>query len=76
MRKLALIPARSGSKRVKDKNIIKILGKPLIQYTLELVEKVGFFDDIIVSTDSEKYRDIVGKISDSNIRLRPLRDFR
>lgn len=71
MRKLALIPARSGSKRVKDKNITKILGKPLIQYTLELVEKVGFFDDIIVSTDSKKYREIVGKISDCNVRLRP-----
>lgn len=71
MRKIALIPARSGSKRVKDKNIIDIHGKPLIHYTLELADKLGIFDEIIVSTDSTKYKEIVEGISNSKVRHRP-----
>lgn len=51
---LALIPARGGSKGVKDKNIISLAGKPLIAYTIEAAKKSIYINDIVVSTDSAK----------------------
>lgn len=53
---LAIIPARSGSKGLKDKNIKFLNGKPLIAYTIEAALKSNVFEDVIVSTDSEKYK--------------------
>ena len=53
---LAIIPARSGSKGIKDKNIKLLKNKPLMAYTIEAAKKSKVFDDIIVSTDSEKYK--------------------
>lgn len=50
---LALVPARAGSKRVADKNIKPLLGKPLIQWTLEAALQAEGIDDVVVSTDSE-----------------------
>lgn len=58
MKNIAIIPARSGSKGVKDKNIRDLCGKPLIAYTIEAAIKSGEFDEIMVSTDSEKYAQI------------------
>lgn len=58
MNNLAIIPARSGSKGLKDKNIKLLDGKPLIAYTIEEAIKSKQFDEIIVSTDSEEYADI------------------
>lgn len=58
MNKIAIIPARSGSKGLKDKNIINICGKPLIAYSIEAAVKSSCFDRIIVSTDSKKYGEI------------------
>lgn len=58
MKNIAIIPARSGSKGVKDKNIRDLCGKPLIAYTIEVAIKSGEFNEIMVSTDSEKYADI------------------
>ena len=55
---LCIILARSGSKTVKNKNIAKINGKPLIWYTIKEALKSNVFDEILVSTDSEKYRKI------------------
>jgi N-acylneuraminate cytidylyltransferase len=55
---VALIPARAGSKRVPDKNIRRLAGHPLIAYTITAARESGIFQDIIVSTDSEKYADI------------------
>lgn len=55
---LAIIPARSGSKGLKDKNIKELNGKPLIAYTIEAALKSGVFEDVVVSTDSEKYKKI------------------
>lgn len=50
---LALIPARSGSKRIKGKNSRPFLGTPIIQRTIKTALESGCFDHIIVSTDSE-----------------------
>ena len=55
---VAIIPARSGSKGLKDKNIKILNGKPLIAYTIEAAKESCVFDRIIVSTDSEKYAEI------------------
>jgi len=55
---LAIIPARSGSKGIKNKNIIPLKGKPLISYTIESALESGIFDETIVSTDSEEIAEI------------------
>lgn len=58
MKKIAIIPARSGSKGLKDKNIIDVCGKPLIAYTIEAALNSSEFDRVIVSTDSDYYASI------------------
>ena len=58
MRNLAIIPARSGSKGLIDKNIKSLAGKPLIAYSIEAAREAGVFDEIMVSTDSAEYADI------------------
>lgn len=55
MRNLAIIPARSGSKGLRDKNIKLLSGKPLLAYSIEAAKVSGLFDEIMVSTDSEAY---------------------
>lgn len=55
---VALIPARSGSKRVPDKNIRPLAGHPVIAYTIAAACGSGIFSDVIVSTDSNKYAEI------------------
>ena len=58
MRRIAIIPARSGSKGLPDKNIKTLNGKPLIAYSIECAISSGVFDKVFVSTDSQKYADI------------------
>ncbi len=58
MKRIAIIPARSGSKGLKDKNIAELNGKPLMAYTIEAARESGCFDYVMVSTDSEKYAEI------------------
>ncbi|MGD2023661.1 MAG: acylneuraminate cytidylyltransferase family protein [Desulfobacterales bacterium] len=55
---VALIPARSGSKRVADKNIRPLGGHPVMAYTITAALESGVFTDVIVSTDSEQYAEI------------------
>ncbi len=69
MNKIAIIPARSGSKGLKDKNIIDICGKPLLAYSIEAALKSGLFEKVILSTDSEKYAQI-GKSFGAEIMMR------
>jgi len=61
MNYLVIIPARGGSKGIKDKNIIDVNGRPLIAYTIEVAtafKKKNLVDRVIVSTDSEKIAQI------------------
>lgn len=58
MKRIAIIPARSGSKGLKDKNIIDLCGKPLMAYSIEAAIQSGLFEHVIVSTDSERYAEI------------------
>ena len=59
---LAIILARSGSKRIKNKNVKKLKNKPLIRWTIDRAIKSKKFCDIIVSSDSLK----ILKIAKSN----------
>ena len=58
MKNIAIIPARSGSKGIKDKNIRELNGKPLMAYTIEAALDSCEFDEVMVSTDSEEYAQI------------------
>ena len=52
---IAVIPARSGSKGVPNKNIRELSGKPLLAYSIVAAQKASLIDRIIVSTDSDEY---------------------
>lgn len=56
--KLAIIPARGGSKRIPHKNIKEFHGKPMIAYSIEAAKASGCFDRIIVSTDDDRIAQI------------------
>ncbi|OGE82660.1 MAG: hypothetical protein A2846_03310 [Candidatus Doudnabacteria bacterium RIFCSPHIGHO2_01_FULL_49_9] len=68
---LAYIPARAGSTRIRNKNIKKFLGKPLIAYTIEQARSCDFVDRVIVDTDSEKIARIAKKYGAEVPWLRP-----
>lgn len=68
---LALIPARGGSKGIKDKNIIPLCGKPLIAYSIECAKKSTYIDEVLVSTDSPKIASIAKEFGASVPFLRP-----
>jgi len=55
---VALIPARSGSKRVPGKNIRSLEGHPLLAYSITAALESDVFDSVICATDSEEYADI------------------
>jgi CMP-N,N'-diacetyllegionaminic acid synthase len=58
MTNIAIIPARSGSKGLPDKNIKLLNGKPLLAYSVEAALSSEIFDEVYVSTDSQRYADI------------------
>ena len=68
---VAIIPARSGSKRIKNKNIKLFFGKPIITYVIKLLIKSKIFDKIIVSTDSNKIAKICAKSGAEILFKRP-----
>lgn len=57
---IAIIPARSGSKRIPKKNIKEFCGKPIISYPISIALNSGIFDKVIVSTDCQE----IAKISE------------
>ena len=58
MKNIAIIPARSGSKGLHDKNIKLLAGRPLLAHTILSALESGVFDTVMVSTDSEEYAEI------------------
>ncbi len=56
--KIAIIPARGGSKRIPHKNVKEFCGKPIISYSIEVAIKSGLFDEIMVSTDDLEIADL------------------
>ncbi len=71
MKVVAIIPARSGSKGIHLKNIKKLNGKPLIQYTIDAAKKCKMINRIVVSTDSKKIANISKKLGVEVPFLRP-----
>ena len=61
MKIIAIIPARSGSKGLPDKNIKSVCGRPLMDYTIKAAIESECFETVMVSTDSEKYAEIAKK---------------
>ncbi len=70
---LAIIPARSGSKRIRNKNTRDFLGKPLIAYTILQARNSPLIDRVIVDTDSPKIAAISKKYGAEAPYLRPKR---
>lgn len=58
MKIVAMIPARSGSKGLADKNIKKLLGRPLISYTIEAASQCSEINAVYLNSDSEKYLEV------------------
>jgi len=58
MRRIAYIPARSGSKGIPKKNILPLCGKPLLGWVVDAAASTGLFDRIMVSTDTEEFADV------------------
>ena len=58
MKLLAVIPARGGSKRLSGKNTRLLAGHPMIQWTINFAQQSRLFENVLVSTDSEKIADI------------------
>lgn len=58
MGNIAIITARGGSKRIPKKNIKEFLGKPIIEYSIQVALESGLFEEVMVSTDSEEIADI------------------
>lgn len=58
IRRLAVITARGGSKRIPKKNIREFCGRPIIGYSIQAAKDAGVFDTVMVSTDSEEIAEI------------------
>ncbi len=58
MKKVAIIPARGGSKRIPRKNIKPFFGQPMIGYSIRAAQTSGLFDSIVVSTDDEEIANV------------------
>lgn len=69
-KKIAIITARGGSKRIKNKNLINFFGKPLISYSILAAKKTKIFDEIFVTTDSLKIKSVAEKYGASVPYLR------
>ncbi len=68
---LCIIPARSGSKGIKNKNIMDFNGKPLLVWSIEQAQKCKYNMKIVVSTDSNEYANIAKKYGAEVPFLRP-----
>ena len=68
---ICLIPARKGSKRIKNKNIKSFYGKPIISYSINIAKRAKIFDKIYISTDCIKTAKIAKKYGAETPFLRP-----
>ena len=69
--RLAIIPARGGSKRIPGKNLRLFCGKPIVAYSIECAEKSNLFDQIHVSTDDDKISSIAKNLGYQPEFMRP-----
>lgn len=69
MKTVAFIPARGGSKSIKNKNIMILGGKPLIYWTILACAKSKVIEEIFVSTDSEEIKQTVNGFGFKNVKV-------
>jgi N-acylneuraminate cytidylyltransferase len=69
--KIAVIPARGGSKRIPRKNIRMFCGRPIIAYSISAARETGLFDQIVVSTDDEEIASISRECGATTPFIRP-----
>ncbi len=60
---ICIIPARKGSKRIRNKNVKNFFGKPMIQHLIENLKKFNIFDKIVVSTNCKYTKSIAEKLN-------------
>jgi CMP-N-acetylneuraminic acid synthetase len=65
---LAIIPARSGSKRLPNKNILNLNGKPLIAYSIEAALQSKYINNVVVSSDSDSILNIAKSFKAQTIK--------
>jgi N-acylneuraminate cytidylyltransferase len=68
---IAIIPARSGSKSIKDKNIVDVAGFPLLAYSIVVAKMSQHISRVLVSTDSKEYADVALRYGAEVPFLRP-----
>jgi len=71
MQKVAIIPARGGSKRIPRKNIKPFMGRPMIGYSIQAAKDCGLFDRIIVSTDDVEIAEVAQACGAETPFMRP-----
>ena len=69
--KIAVIPARAGSKRIPLKNIKDFCGKPMIGWAISAAKQSGLFDHIVVSTDDKKIAELARSLGAETPFIRP-----
>ena len=69
--KIAVIPARGGSKRIPRKNIRVFCGKPIIAYSIAAAQQTGLFDQVVVSTDDEEIATVAREFGATTPFIRP-----
>jgi len=69
--KIAVIPARGGSKRIPRKNIRMFCGKPIIAYSISAAQQTGLFDQVVVSTDDEEIASVAREFGATTPFVRP-----
>jgi pseudaminic acid cytidylyltransferase len=69
--KIAVIPARGGSKRIPRKNIRMFCGKPIIAYSISAAQQTGLFDQVVVSTDDEEIASVAREFGAATPFIRP-----
>ena len=63
IKRILIIPARSGSKRIKNKNFKNFKGKPIISYSIRTALNSKIFNKIVISTDNKKYLKYLNKFN-------------
>jgi N-acylneuraminate cytidylyltransferase len=69
--KIAVIPARGGSKRIPRKNIRMFCGKPIIAYSIAAAQQTELFDQVVVSTDDEEIASVAREFGATTPFIRP-----
>ncbi len=60
--RIAIVPARGGSKRIPEKNIVDFLGAPLMSYPIRAAKMSGLFDTVHISTDSDRIAGVAAEL--------------